>query len=244
MSNTFTKQELDFITLGLNMRICVIETGNHNMRADDAIRAGMADQVRPLDAHQRKTIVEHEELVAKIMKMRMQAPAAAAPALAPAVAMSVASVSGMPYADIYTDGACKGNPGPGGWGFVVYDGHRAEKHTHCGSGGTSTTSVRMEMTAVLEALKFLQSNSSIRTASIRFDNEMVFKGLTQCMKGWKARGWKKADKTAVANQLLWAEIDTCLMDLKCEIQYHHVNGHAGIVGNERADELANQGVNA
>lgn len=137
---------------------------------------------------------------------------------------------------IYTDGACKGNPGPGGWGvFMQYGTHEKEL---CG-GEHDTTNNRMELLAVIKALHALK-----RPATIEFflDSEYVRKGITEWMANWKARGWKTAAKKPVKNQDLWQELDAALAQSSHQIAWHWVKGHAGNPGNERADELANQGV--
>ncbi len=135
---------------------------------------------------------------------------------------------------IYTDGACKGNPGPGGWGVVLKSGDK-EKHLH--GGETLTTNNRMEMTAVIEALKALKMPCHV---SLYTDSKYVMQGVTEWLSGWKARGWKTASKDPVKNVDLWQEIDSLLGTH--EITWHWVKGHAGHPGNELADALANKGV--
>lgn len=135
---------------------------------------------------------------------------------------------------IYTDGACKGNPGPGGWGAVLKSGDK-EKHLY--GGETLTTNNRMEMTAVIHALKALKLPCHV---SLYTDSKYVMQGVTEWMGGWKARGWKTAGKDPVKNVDLWQEIDHLLG--KHEIDWHWVKGHAGHPGNELADALANKGV--
>jgi len=135
---------------------------------------------------------------------------------------------------IYTDGACKGNPGPGGWGVVLRSGDK-EKLMY--GGETLTTNNRMEMKAVIEALKALKMACHV---SIYTDSKYVMQGVTEWMGGWKARGWKTAGKDPVKNVDLWQEIDG-LLGLH-EISWHWVKGHAGHPGNELADALANKGV--
>ena len=135
---------------------------------------------------------------------------------------------------IYTDGACKGNPGPGGWGVVLKFGDK-EKHLH--GGETLTTNNRMEMTAVIEALKALKMPCHV---SLYTDSKYVMQGVTEWLSGWKARGWKTAGKDPVKNVDLWQEIDSLLGTH--EITWHWVKGHAGHPGNELADALANKGV--
>jgi ribonuclease HI len=135
---------------------------------------------------------------------------------------------------IYTDGACKGNPGPGGWGVVLKSGDK-EKHLY--GGETLTTNNRMEMTAVIQALKALKMPCHV---SLYTDSKYVMQGVTEWLSGWKARGWKTAGKDPVKNVDLWQEIDSLLGTH--EITWHWVKGHAGHPGNELADALANKGV--
>ena len=135
---------------------------------------------------------------------------------------------------IYTDGACKGNPGPGGWGALMISG--AAQKELCG-GESSTTNNRMELTAVIEALNAL--NRACKVA-LYTDSKYVMDGLNQWMPNWKKRGWKTADKKPVKNQDLWQALDVAVS--RHEIEWHWVKGHAGHPGHERADELANEGI--
>lgn len=135
---------------------------------------------------------------------------------------------------IYTDGACKGNPGPGGWGaFLSWGGHERELF----GGEKATTNNRMELTAVIESLAALKRRSKV---SVYTDSEYVRNGITSWIHSWKARGWRTADRKPVKNVDLWQRLDS-LVALH-ELQWHWVKGHAGDPGNERADELANRGV--
>ena len=135
---------------------------------------------------------------------------------------------------IYSDGACKGNPGAGGWGaLLVTDGHRKEI---CG-GESNTTNNRMEMTAVIRALESLKRPS---TVEVHTDSQYVQKGISEWMAGWKRRNWRTADGKPVKNQDLWLQLDA-LSQLH-RIEWKWVRGHAGHPENERADALANQGV--
>jgi len=135
---------------------------------------------------------------------------------------------------IYSDGACKGNPGTGGWGaLLVSNGHRKEI---CG-GEAHTTNNRMEMTAVIRALESLKRPSVIE---VHTDSQYVQKGISEWMQGWKKRNWRTADGKPVKNQDLWLQLDA-LSQLHT-IQWKWVKGHAGHPENERADALANQGV--
>jgi ribonuclease HI len=136
--------------------------------------------------------------------------------------------------EIYTDGACKGNPGPGGWGVVLRAGaHVKELH----GGEPSTTNNRMELTAVIRALESLTRPCAVR---LHTDSQYVQKGITEWIHSWKLRGWRTADKKAVKNADLWRRLDE--LAGRHEIKWIWVKGHAGDPGNERADELANLGV--
>ncbi|MBS1185046.1 MAG: ribonuclease [Proteobacteria bacterium] len=135
---------------------------------------------------------------------------------------------------IYSDGACKGNPGPGGWGaLLVSSGHRKE----ISGGEPNTTNNRMEMTAVIRALESLKRPS---TVEVHTDSQYVQKGISEWMSGWKRRNWHTADGKPVKNQDLWLQLDA-LSQLH-RIEWKWVRGHAGHPENERADALANQGV--
>ena len=135
---------------------------------------------------------------------------------------------------IYSDGACKGNPGRGGWGaLLVTDGHRKEI---CG-GEANTTNNRMEMTAVIRALESLKRPSAVE---VHTDSQYVQKGISEWMAGWKRRNWRTADGKPVKNQDLWLQLDA-LSQLH-RIEWKWVRGHNGHPENERADELANEGV--
>ena len=137
---------------------------------------------------------------------------------------------------IYTDGACSGNPGPGGWGVLMQFG-KVEK-TLCG-GEKETTNNRMEMMAAIEALRAIKPNYKGQI-TLWTDSTYVLKGITEWIHGWKRRGWKKADKKPVVNTDLWQVLDA--LNQKHTIEWKWVKGHAGIDGNERADELARQGI--
>jgi ribonuclease HI len=134
---------------------------------------------------------------------------------------------------IYTDGACKGNPGPGGWGaWLSIDGHEKELW----GGETLTTNNRMELTAVIQALSALERSSRV---VIHTDSEYVRQGITAWIHNWKKRGWKTAQGKAVKNIDLWQRLDALAATHK--IEWLWVKGHAGDPGNERADALANRG---
>lgn len=136
--------------------------------------------------------------------------------------------------EIYADGACKGNPGPGGWGaWLRYGKHEKELF----GGELETTNNRMELTAVIRALEQLKRPSRVRLCT---DSQYVQKGISEWIHGWKARGWKTASKEPVKNADLWRMLDE--VSSKHEVEWLWVKGHAGHEGNERADELANRGV--
>jgi ribonuclease HI len=136
--------------------------------------------------------------------------------------------------EIYTDGACKGNPGPGGWGALLRAGRR-EKELF--GGEPDTTNNRMELTAVIRALETLKRPARI---AVFTDSEYVRKGITEWLAAWKRRGWKTADRKPVKNEALWRRLDEVAS--RHEIRWHWVKGHSGHVDNERADALANRGV--
>jgi ribonuclease HI len=137
---------------------------------------------------------------------------------------------------IYTDGACKGNPGPGGWGAWM----RAGDHENELFGGApSTTNNRMELTAVIEALSTLKRRCSV---AIYTDSEYVKNGMTTWIHNWKRRGWRTADNKPVKNVDLWQQLDELVQ--QHQVAWHWVRGHAGDPGNEKADALANMGVAA
>lgn len=134
---------------------------------------------------------------------------------------------------IYTDGACSGNPGPGGWGVVIYfaDGSVSEM----GGAEAQTTNNRMELQAAIAALEFLSETRQKEPLTLYTDSEYVKKGITQWVKGWKNKGWKTAQGKAVLNQDLWEKLDRLNTT---KISWEYVRGHAGNVGNERCDEIA------
>jgi len=136
--------------------------------------------------------------------------------------------------EIYTDGACSGNPGPGGWGALLRSG-KHEKEI-CG-GEHETTNNRMEMMAVIQALSLLKKPSAVNLFT---DSKYVMQGITEWMDGWKAKGWKTASKKPVKNKDLWQQIDDLVQ--KHNVSFHWVKGHSGHPENERADELARQGI--
>jgi ribonuclease HI len=148
--------------------------------------------------------------------------------------MSAARERAKPAVVIHTDGACSGNPGPGGWGAILASGsHRKEL-----SGGEAlTTNNRMELMAAIAALEALKGPSRV---DLHTDSEYVQKGISEWITGWKRRGWRTAAKTPVKNADLWQRLDAARM--RHEVHWHWVRGHAGHAENERADELAREGM--
>lgn len=135
---------------------------------------------------------------------------------------------------MYTDGACSGNPGPGGWGVVLrYGGHEKELK----GGERATTNNRMEMMAVIEGLRSLKRSCHVELYT---DSAYVKDGLEKWLRGWKARGWKTADRKPVKNQDLWEMLDAEMA--RHDVKLHWVKGHAGDPDNERADALARAGI--
>ncbi|HEV7165087.1 MAG TPA: ribonuclease HI [Gammaproteobacteria bacterium] len=136
--------------------------------------------------------------------------------------------------EIYTDGACRGNPGPGGWAAIILiDG---EEKVLQGA-ESQTTNNRMELTAAIMALRELSPGSA---AILYTDSEYVMKGLNEWLPGWKAKGWKTAAKKPVKNQDLWQALDEA--NARQRVTWRWVKGHAGNAGNERVDQLANQAI--
>jgi ribonuclease HI len=135
---------------------------------------------------------------------------------------------------IYTDGACKGNPGPGGWGALMISGeHRRELR----GGELHTTNNRMELTAAIESLAALKRPCRVQLFT---DSQYVRNGIMQWLPQWKKRGWKTADRKPVKNADLWVRLEQEIE--RHDVTWHWVRGHSGDVGNERADELANMGI--
>ena len=137
---------------------------------------------------------------------------------------------------IYTDGACKGNPGPGGWGAWFKSGS-TEKELF--GGELVTTNNRMELTAVIEALAALKRPCKVL---LYLDSQYVRQGITEWIAGWKAKGWRTAARQPVKNVELWQRLDELVQHGGHRIEWHWVKGHSGDPGNERADALANKGV--
>ena len=136
---------------------------------------------------------------------------------------------------IHTDGACKGNPGPGGWGALLQTGGGHEKELW--GGEANTTNNRMELMAAIMALEALKRPCKVE---LHTDSKYVMQGITEWMRGWKARGWLTADKKPVKNADLWQRLDAAR--LRHDVKWRWVKGHAGHELNERADQLANRGV--
>jgi ribonuclease HI len=137
---------------------------------------------------------------------------------------------------IYTDGACKGNPGPGGWGAWLKAGD-TEKELF--GGELNTTNNRMELTAVIEGLAALKRPCKV---VLYLDSQYVRQGITEWIKGWKAKGWVTSTKQPVKNVELWKKLDALVAGGGHQIEWRWVKGHSGDPGNERADMLANKGV--
>ena len=136
--------------------------------------------------------------------------------------------------DIWTDGACSGNPGPGGWGVLLRYGDR-EKELH--GGAAQTTNSRMELTAAIEALEALKRPCTVH---LHTDSQYVRGGITEWLHGWKKNGWKTAAKKPVKNAELWQRLDAARQ--RHDVHWHWVKGHAGVPENEKADELARLGM--
>ncbi len=142
----------------------------------------------------------------------------------------------MTEVQIYTDGACKGNPGPGGWGAWLKSG-ATEKEIF--GGELVTTNNRMELEAVIEGLAALKRPCKV---VIYLDSQYVRQGITEWIHGWKAKGWRTSTKQPVKNAELWQRLDTLVHESGHQIEWRWVKGHSGDPGNERADMLANKGV--
>lgn len=146
----------------------------------------------------------------------------------------------MEHVEIYTDGACKGNPGPGGWGALLrYQSGQGLREKELYGGESVTTNNRMELTAVIRAIEALKRPCMV---TVHTDSVYVQKGISEWIHNWKKRGWKTATKEPVKNADLWQELDGLVNTHK--IDWRWIKGHAGHAGNERADALANRGVDA
>lgn len=140
----------------------------------------------------------------------------------------------MSRVEIYTDGACRGNPGPGGWGVLLRSG---DHERELWGGEALTTNNRMELTAAIEGLRRLKRPC---TVDLYTDSQYVRLGITEWLANWKRKGWRNASKKPVKNQDLWRALDE--ETARHEIRWHWVKGHSGHPENERADELANRGI--
>jgi len=150
--------------------------------------------------------------------------------------VSIPAHPAAPAVEIYTDGACRGNPGPGGWAATLSFG-ASEKEL--AGAEAQTTNNRMELTAVIRALEALKRPVQ---AKVYTDSEYVRRGIKEWIGAWKVRGWLTADRKPVKNQDLWQRLDE--LAAGHEIEWHWVKGHSGIPGNERVDELANRAIDA
>jgi ribonuclease HI len=143
-------------------------------------------------------------------------------------------VTGPAVVEIYTDGACRGNPGPGGWGVLLRAGDRERE---LWGGEAATTNNRMELTAAIEGLTALRRPCRV---ALYTDSQYLRKGILEWLPAWKARGWKTADRKPVKNEDLWRRLDE--LAARHEVEWHWVRGHSGHPENERADALANRGL--
>lgn len=148
--------------------------------------------------------------------------------------MSASAKGGLPHVVIHTDGACSGNPGPGGWGVILESGTSRKEMK---GGEPHTTNNRMELMAAISALEALKKPCRV---DLYTDSQYVRNGIMTWIKGWKKNGWKTADKKPVKNVELWQRLDTALGEH--QVTWHWVKGHAGHDLNERADELAREGL--
>lgn len=143
----------------------------------------------------------------------------------------------MKHIEIYADGACRGNPGPGGWGVLLISGeHRKE----LSGSEPHTTNNRMELLGAIRGIEALKNPGT--TARIYTDSQYVIKGISEWVANWKQRGWKTADKKPVKNQDLWERLDAIAE--QHNLEWHWVRGHSGVEGNERVDQLANEAIDA
>ena len=143
----------------------------------------------------------------------------------------------MKHIEIYTDGACRGNPGPGGWGALLISG---ELRKELSGSEALTTNNRMELLAAIRGLEALKNPGT--TARVYTDSQYVIKGISEWVASWKQRGWKTADKKPVKNQDLWERLDA--LAEQHNLEWHWVRGHSGVDGNERVDQLANEAIDA
>ena len=138
---------------------------------------------------------------------------------------------------VYTDGACRGNPGPGGWGVYIINGNQTEELY---AGDPSTTNNKMEMQAAISALMHLKNANSF--IQLYTDSNYLRQGITEWIYNWKKNNWRTSSKKPVANRELWIELDT--LNSQMNVNWNWVKGHAGDPGNEKADELANKGADS
>jgi ribonuclease HI len=150
----------------------------------------------------------------------------------------MAADSGQAEVVLFTDGACSGNPGPGGWAFILRH-PGSGRETQDSGAEAETTNNRMELTAVIRALEALKRSTALR---IHTDSEYVRRGITEWIANWKARDWKTADKKPVKNRDLWERLDA--LAGQHDIEWRWVKGHSGVPGNERVDALANAAIDA
>jgi ribonuclease HI len=141
------------------------------------------------------------------------------------------------HIEIYADGACRGNPGPGGWAALLISG---DVRKEVSGSEAHTTNNRMELLAAIGGLEALKKPGS--TARVYTDSQYVIKGISEWVANWKQRGWKTADKKPVKNQDLWERLDS--LAGQHELEWHWVRGHSGVEGNERVDQLANEAIDA
>jgi ribonuclease HI len=139
--------------------------------------------------------------------------------------------------DIWADGACRGNPGPGGWGVLLLSGDRKKELS---GSDPATTNNRMELTAAIRGLEALKKPGT--QARVFTDSQYVIKGIREWVPSWKQRGWKTADKKPVKNQDLWEKLDA--LAAQHDVEWHWVRGHSGVEGNEHVDRLANEAIDA
>lgn len=141
---------------------------------------------------------------------------------------------------VYTDGACQGNPGVGGWGYVIQYADGRPPVKNCG-GEKKTTNNRMELTAAIKALEHLKEMKQAATeaTTVYSDSKYVVQGISSWIVNWKRNGWKSAQKQPVLNQDLWQQLDALKTP---HVTFQHVRGHSGVPGNEEADRLANEGL--
>lgn len=140
----------------------------------------------------------------------------------------------MTHVELYTDGACKGNPGPGGWGVLL---RCKDQEKKLFGGELDTTNNRMELTAAIKGLEALKKHCAVKLFT---DSQYLKNGMTLWIEGWKKKGWKSASKAPIKNQDLWIQLD--LLATKHHIEWHWVKGHSGHPENDLVDELANQAI--